>query len=501
MISLSFPIYDSNQPGSTPLGPTIINAFSALQIPAYWRAVNFLAGNLASFPRAVYLSGVKIAHAVDRVLERKPNPYQTATVFWRQLFFDAVSQGNGYGRIDRTKPASIGTAGITNLMSEDVTPFRYEGVQYYFDKKSGDILAAADVLHLPGLGYDGMQGYSPIYLMREALQRSRTIDLYATRHLTKGTVLRGAIEFPAGLTEEKLETTLAKIRAHTTGPSAERDILLLPDGAKLNPSTLPPETQVADRFSYSIKQISQITGVPPHFLYEDGDAKYNATVEQAGEEVVRYTFRPWMDVIEDELTTKLLTEAEQAKGFDIKLDPNALLRGSTKEQSAIVVEEVTAGVRTRNEGRAQLNLAADADPASNKLNALGETGQPASGAPVKGAPVKNSALAAFKPILAAAVVRVDGKTAKAFENKAGKPTPERTVWANVFAEEQSRYVHDALQPVSDALIALGQPAVNVQKIANRYAGAVRRRNADGTIVTLATILKEELTDEQEKQPG
>lgn len=371
-------MYDSNDPTST-IPPTLINAYSVLTIPAYWRAVNFLANNLSSFPRSVQKDGAAqaVPHPLDRLLERRPNPYQNATAFWRTLFFAAVHHANGYARIERGRDLS--PAALHNLTPEDVTPFRIVHdtgpiQQWYHLSSTKTALPGADVIHLTGLGCDGMTGMDPVRLHAGTFQRAATLDKYQTRFLMKGTVLKGAIEIPGDVSDEKLKEVKAYLRANFRGSDAEDDVLLLTDGAKLNNATLTPqESQLIEQSAFTTKQIAQITGVPPQFLYDLSEGKYNSVVEQAGIDVVRYAFRPWIEQTEDELTLKLLTTAEQDAGYGIHLNPDALLRGDTAAVNASAVTTTNAGLRTRNEGRALLGLPPDADPESNKLKTLGDT--------------------------------------------------------------------------------------------------------------------------------
>jgi HK97 family phage portal protein len=324
-------------------------------------------------------------HPLEKLLERRPNGYQNPTTFWRTLFLHAIHAGNGYGRIERTgaKPAAM-----HNLPPEDVWPFRYDagkgaGVeQWYLFRPTKDVYPASDIIHLAGVGWDGMCGLDPVWLHSGTFQRAATLDRYTTRYLQRGTVIRGAIQIPQGVSEEQVEQVVATIRTYFSGADAERDVIVLSEGATLNNATLSPqESQLVQQGVYNVKQIAQITGVPPQFLFEMSDVKYVNTVEQAGLDLVRYTFRPWMDQVEDELTAKLLTPAEQDQGYEVKLDPAALMRGDAKTTTDTAVAQVNAGLRTRNEGRAMLSLPADKDPDSDKLKTLGDTAPKPAAAP------------------------------------------------------------------------------------------------------------------------
>lgn len=383
--------------------PIPISAYSVLSVPAYYRAITFLSANLASFPRTVRRDGTRAksgedAHPLARLLGRRPNGYQNGTQLWRTLFFHACHTGNGYVEIERPDGRTPGA--LHNLLPEDVTPFRYrpEGgrtvEQWYFLHPGNRAIPAADVIHLQTVGYDGMGGTNPIALHGGTFQRASTIDRYQTRYLSRGTVLRGSIEFAKPVPSDKKQEIRAYLRGNFQGDTAEQDILLLDDGATFkNVTTTPRDSQLLEHAVYSTKQIAQITGVPPQFLYEFAESKYNNSIEQMGQDVVRYTFRPWVEQAEDELTVKLLSEADQRSGYSVNLDPDALLRGDTKAVAGVAVATTAGGVTTRNEARATLGLPPDADPESDKLKTLGDSTPPggASAAATPPPPAENPA--------------------------------------------------------------------------------------------------------------
>jgi HK97 family phage portal protein len=484
-------VYDA-VPGVA-IDPIVINPYSTLTVPAYWRAINFLANNMASFPRSVHREGSPVGqpHPLTRLLSRRgrPNALQNAFVFWRTLFYHTAHHGNGYARIERDSFASAPT-GLQNLLPDDICPFRYDHldgrglVQYYLDRSAKRVMFGADVIHLQALSHDGMCAIDPIALHATTFQRAATLDRFQTRYLQKGTVVRGAIEIPTGVTPEQVNDVIALLKQFQ-GASAERDVLVLSDGAKLNNATLSPqESQLVEQGGYTTKQIAQITGVPPQFLFEFSESKYNNSIEQMGQDVVRYTLRPWIEQTEAELSMKLLTDDEQQSGFVVALNPDALLRGDTKTQVDTIATTVSAGIRTPNEGRALLNLPEDQDPDSNRLKRSGDT------APAKTPPAATgaSAYAALAPVIKAACARVDRKSDKAFENNAGKTGQERTIWGNVFAEEQRDYAAESLHPVAEALESLGATRPDVEKLSEQYAAAVRRRASTGEKTALEQIV-------------
>jgi HK97 family phage portal protein len=365
--------------GAKVIPDTLINSYSAMQIPAYKRAMAFISDNLSSFGRSVRVDGAKLTtrHRLDKMLERRPNGTQNATNFWRTLVFHTAHTGNGYAQVTRGREITV-----DNLLPEDVKPFRafIEGVlyQFYYHKPTQKILTSDDVLHLQQLSYDGMAGIDTLTTNEITLQSAATLERFQRDYLQKGTVIRGAIELPKDvlLDSEQVGEIKAQIKKYR-GISNEEDILVLPDGAKLsNVTTSVRDSQLVEMLTASTKAIAQITGVPPQFLFEYSESKYNNSIEAQGQDAVRYLFRPWIEMIEDELTLKLLTPAEQDNGYRIHIDPDELLRGSTSEQGTYAKMMVDAGIWTQNDAREYVGKPRLNDPEADKLKRSGDTSPP-----------------------------------------------------------------------------------------------------------------------------
>jgi HK97 family phage portal protein len=508
--------YSGSFYAGTVIPPLLVNSYSALTIPAFKRAVQFISENLASFGRSVHQNGspAPSKHPLDKLLSRRPNNYQNAFTFWQTIFGHMAHRGNGYAQIERD--GQFRPFALNNLLPEHICSIRYDhndgrGVQqYYHHIPTGTILPGTDMIHLRfGISYDGMVGIDPICLHETTFQRAMSLDKFQTLYIQKGTVIRGSIEIPHGVSTEQVDEIKYRLRTYFRGADAEEDVLVLSDGAKLNNTTITPEeSELSKQESAITKQIAQIMGVPPEFLYEQSEAKYNNNVEQAGQNVVRYTFRPIIEQVESELTLKLFSDVEQETGYSININPNALLRGSTVEQETLINSSVNAGMRTKNEGRSELGLPAVNDPNADKLKTLGDTAAPPSQTEKTNSPAptptppppapstenaaeaKKTVFDALAPVIDSACERVDTKSEKAFADFAKKPDHERTIWTNVFADSQEKYAVATLTPVSESIVALGGPALDMKKIAARYAASIRKRAITGEVITLRSLLSE-----------
>jgi hypothetical protein len=219
--------------------------------------------------------------------------------------------------------------------------------------------------------------------------------------------------------------------------------------------------------------------VPPWFLFNDKNGKYNTTPAQAGEDVVKYLFRLLIEQAEDELI-KLLSDAEQDAGFTIHIDPAALIRGDVAMEATIVTQLTGAGLISGNEGRQELGWPKSNDPEADKLKQRGDTAPPkATTEPVKNA--SNVSVEHFTALIADAAGRVETKTIKATTNAQSKHTGESfTRWGNVFAQEQENHATEALAPILSAVAAVtGRtfPPDIAMKIGASYAQQLRTHYA------------------------
>ena len=371
------------------VGSTLINKYSAMSLPAYRQGVRSLAENLAGFPRSVRKGDVvDDAHPLNVLLRRRPNDYQNPFVFWRTLFAHLEHHANGYAWVKRSKTNA--PASLHNLLPCDVTPFRFTAdgedtpLQFYKVEGRDGVLPGSDVIHLQGLGYDGMMGADPVALHDPTFQHAATLARFQTRYLQTGTNVRGTLEYPVGveLDDDKMDEIQDHLRRNYNGDEASRDIAIFDRGGTLKNTTLnAQQSQLVEQGAYTTKQIAQILNIPPELLFERSESKYTG-VEEVGENFVRYCLRPRIEQIEAELSMKLLTASEQDAGYHVHLNPDALLRGDTEAVNASAVTTKTAGIRTANEARALVNLPPIAGPDGNTLKSAGDTSpQPARTSP------------------------------------------------------------------------------------------------------------------------
>lgn len=513
----------------------VVNEYAAMAIPAFYSGVRFIVETMASLPKAVYLerdnSRVEQRnHAVTRILQRAINPIQIPFVFWETLFHHAVVWGNAYGYVKRD--AGLNPQALYNLSPEQVTPFLYtkdgsdEPSKWFWVRGAGragegQVVSAADMIHIPGLGFDGLCGYPVVYLLSETLEASRNAAKYGRKYLKKGTQVRGSIEVPGSMTQQQIEGLQDRLRRQHSGlDDSSLDTLILTNGAKMSNNTVPPEqSQLLQTMNFSVTDVCRVLRIPPHVVYQLDRATW-ANIEYLGIEVVKYSLGAWITKGEQATTMATLSTKEQDAGLRVRMSVDYLEQGDTKTLSETTLAKVNGGIITPNEGRRVLGQPPDPDPLSDKLRIPVNVANAGATKPVDPAPAntlpppdpapkkrKKSArdrdgqaelFKKLRPLLDEAAGRVDHKAELAFENRRGKPAAEQIPWLNVFADQQKQYATYALTPAAVAIAATTGRTVDVEKISVRYANALRASRSTGVTPTLKQLLQESIDGQEEK---
>lgn len=518
---------------------THINNFTAMTVPAFYSGVRFLSETLASFTSVVHQpdEGTLMSHPVSNLLNRNISnisiPYRTKQAW----YYHTIVWGDGYLWVKRQGSKILG---LYNLNPELTRPVVVGDEKFYVVDLAGRKVALAneDVLHLSLVGFDGIQGYPLVYLMQQSLEVSKATERHTVNTFRKGTMLRGAVEVPGAMNDKQIATMKESMRAFQGNEGQEAlGMLILQAGAHLNNSTMPNDTaQLIETRRWSVIEIAQMLRVAPHILYELSHGKWNS-VEQMGAEVVKYSLGPWIVQTEQEQTLKLLTSQEIAQGLTIRIQTASLTRADEKTLSTQVLAEVNGGLKTLNEGRAELGLPGVGDegdklrvpvsfptapnggkgattgtepppsesvqpkdedkdqPDYSKTGFYSINGKKKGKAPELEAPkLAFDAHAIVSVLIDDAASRVEAKTEKAFENREGK---DLTVWGNVFAEEQIKYLRTAFKPVIQTATALGIE-LDLEQVGQKYASAIRKRAANGTKETLHELVKSLIHGEASK---
>lgn len=317
-----------------------VNETTAMQTTAVYACVRILSEAIASLPVHVYQykdGGGKemvIDHPLYQVLHDEPNPEMTSFVFRETLMSHLLIWGNAYAQIIRDGAGRV--LGLYPLLPNKMDVQRDDKGEIYYVysrssdenpnfKEYGDIkLQKEEVLHIPGLGFDGLIGYSPIAMAKNAVGMTLACEEYGASFFANGANPGGVLEHPGVLKDP------SKVRdswnAVYRGTSNAHKIAVLEEGMKYQQVGIPPEeAQFLETRKFQINEIARLYRIPPHMVGDLEKSSFS-NIEQQSLEFVKYTLDPWVIRWEQSLQKALLLPGEKGKYF-IKLNVDGLMRG------------------------------------------------------------------------------------------------------------------------------------------------------------------------------
>ena len=191
-------------------------------------------------------------------------------------------------------------------------------------KEQGDIvLTAENVLHIPGLGFDGLVGYSPIVMAKNAIGISLACEEYGSTFFANGASPSGILEHP-GVIKDPDKVRKAWHQAYGSGNAHK--VAVLEEGMKYQPISIPNnEAQFLETRKFQVEEIARLYRVPLHMIGDLEHATFS-NIEQQSLEFVKYTLDPWLVRWEQSLQKALLSDSEKGQYF-IKFNVEGLLRG------------------------------------------------------------------------------------------------------------------------------------------------------------------------------
>lgn len=192
------------------------------------------------------------------------------------------------------------------------------------NKEFAVTLQPSDVLHIPGLGFDGLVGYSPIAMAKNAIGMAIACEEYGAKFFANGAAPGGVLEHPGTIKDPQ---RVRESWQSTFGGSGNANkIAVLEEGMKYTPIGISPEqAQFLETRKFQINEIARIFRVPPHMVGDLEKSSFS-NIEQQSLEFVKYTLDPWVIRWEQSIQRSLLSRDEKAVYF-VKFNLEGLLRG------------------------------------------------------------------------------------------------------------------------------------------------------------------------------
>lgn len=317
-----------------------VNERSAMQMTAVYSCVRVLSEAVAGLPLHVYRYGEDgntekaLTHPLYRLLHDEPNAEMTSFNFRETLMGHLLLYGNAYAQIIRNGKGEV--VGLYPLMPAKMQVDRDSGgrLYYLYSRGPDDAPGAGEngavylppdqVLHIPGLGYDGIVGYSPIAMAKNAVGLAIATEEYGAKFFANDASPSGILEHPGVLKNpDKVRESWNKL---FRGSVNSHQVAVLEEGLKYQPIGISPDqAQFLETRKFQLNEIARIFRVPPHMVGDLEKSSFS-NIEQQSLEFVKYTLEPWLVRWEQAMARRLFTDSEKGSYF-IRFNVEGLLRG------------------------------------------------------------------------------------------------------------------------------------------------------------------------------
>ena len=336
-----------------------INEVTALNYSAVWLAITFIAQTIGSLPMNLYSEvdekKEKVFNNIYKVVGKAPNPYMPAMTFWETFIAHVVSWGNGYAEKELDRSGRV--KALWPIPPHRVTPRIEDGQVIYEVKVDQDVLTLPKhrMFHIPGIGYDGLVGYSVIQKARETIGLGVAAEDFQARFFGQGAHPGLVVTHPLSMgvdTHKKLENSLS---SKYEGLGRAHRMMLLDEGMTVEKIGISQvDAQFLESRVFSINEVARWFNLPNHILKDLSEATYS-NIENQSQELVKYSLRPWMVRLEQHCNLQLLPATAGANLF-FKWDADDLLRGDSESRAALYKSLWEIGGMTPNEIRSKEDL-------------------------------------------------------------------------------------------------------------------------------------------------
>ena len=313
-----------------------VNARTAIQVSTVYACVRVIAETVASLPFAVFEqdehgSQKALDHPLYRLLHDEPNPEMTSFVWREAMLTHLLLWGNSFSQVLRAGRGSI--VGLYPLLPDHMEVDRDDkgNLTYTYSTANGQTvkLRPEDVLHIPGLGFDGIMGYSPIAVERNAVGLAIASEEYGSKFFGNGARPSGILTHPNTVKNPK---ALRESWMEAYGGSANANrVAILEEGMTFTPISIPNnEAQFLETRKFQVDEICRIYRVPPHMIGNLEHATFS-NIEHQSIDFAVHCIRPWLVRIEQSINKALFSEKEKGR-FYCQFNLDGLMRGSYKER-------------------------------------------------------------------------------------------------------------------------------------------------------------------------
>jgi HK97 family phage portal protein len=328
---------------------TNVNEHTAMQMSGVWRAVTVASSVPASLPFHAYQQdgGARIpAVGQAAALMENPHPDMTPFELWQMVFLHRRLWGYAYLRILRNRLGQIAELWPIHPSRVKVGRVSETGQKIYAIDNGDEEHTDDTILHIPGMGYDGICGVSPIRAARQSIGLGLAAEEYGAKLFGNGSLASGILQTEQRLTQEQADALKSRWKAKSAGLAHAHEAIVLDSGAKFQQLTIPPDdAQFLESRKFQITEMCRFFGLPPFLMFEtEKSTSWGTGLEQQLMGWVAIDLRSDLTAVEQRVTRILRPQRVYAR-FSLE----GLLRGDSAARAAFYTAMWNIGVLSTND--------------------------------------------------------------------------------------------------------------------------------------------------------
>jgi HK97 family phage portal protein len=311
---------------------------TALTVSTVYACIRNVSEDIAKMPIKVYIKEGESRfeqqnNRIWQLLNLRPNPDMTGMSLREAINGQAMGWGNGYAYIERFIDGTpkylwpLRPDRVTVRYTLDTDELYYEVLD---DNGSPQPIMPNNMIHIHGLGSNGVSGYNIVALMSQSIGAGIAMDKFAGSYFGNGLHSGGNLEHPENLSTEAQGRLKQQIEDQLQGSDHAFNLLVLEEGMKFAQTVIDPKaSQMIETRQFTVTEFCRWMRVPPHKVADLSRATFS-NIEQQNIDYVTDSLLGWMTRWEIEIALKLFTEDERDQGYFVEHITEVLLRGDIK---------------------------------------------------------------------------------------------------------------------------------------------------------------------------
>lgn len=335
-----------------------VNDEKAMRLSAVWACTQYIVNSVCSLPLGFYRvtdggrKELPMDHDLRMLFHRSPNGVMKPRDFRKALTMQMVLWSNAYAEIvwsaDGKRPVAL-----LPLRPGRMTPYLNDGVlTYHYQMEQGvRVYAKRSILHLKGMGTDGVVGLERNSYARSSYGLSLSADTYAARQFANGGRSGGGyLMFDDWLNDKQREQARKLYEGMSETAYNKGRVWILEGGVKYDPDTVNPDTmQMIETRKMQVSEIARFFGVPEVMIGGGGaTSAWPASFEQQLLSFLTFTLQDYLDEWETAIKDSLIRE----RNIVVDHDVTGFVKMDSTAKATLHASWVQNGLKTRNEIRA-----------------------------------------------------------------------------------------------------------------------------------------------------